>query len=71
MFSNKLDLNSKREWEGLCIKKEKVSCDEFLIFLAERCQILENLEAHNVVKLNKLIKMLIIKYIKVRVIFLE
>lgn len=48
MFSNKLDLNSKREWEGLCVKKEKVSCDEFLIFLAERCQILENLEAHKV-----------------------
>ena len=46
MFSSKLDIYSRREWETLCAKESKISFTDFIKFLNERCSVLENMEIH-------------------------
>lgn len=41
----KLDINTKKEWESFRIKMSKVEYNDFILFLNERCQILESLSA--------------------------
>lgn len=46
MFSNKLDLYTKREWETFCVRTNNIKCDDFIKFLIERCHVLENMDSH-------------------------
>lgn len=41
ILANKLDPNTRREWEKVCVTNNCTLVDDFLVFLTEKCSVLE------------------------------